>query len=846
MTQKHTPMIAQFLQIKAEHPDHLLFYRMGDFYEMFFDDAERGAKLLDITLTARGQSGGNAIPMAGVPYHAVEGYLAKLVKLGESVAICEQIGDPATTKGPVERKVVRIITPGTITDEALLDAHQDNVLLAVAHHGQRFGLAYVSLTRGAIHCLEVSGFEALLNECQRLTPSEILIAEDAPIELSEAINAPCRLRPAWDFNTQSATRILCQQFQTNNLSGFGCNDLPIALAAAGALMNYIKETQRATCPHINSLKRDSFDQTLYMDNTTCRNLEIVTNLQGGRSNTLLSVMDKTAGAMGSRLLQQWLSRPLQDKQIIHHRQGAVLHCQQQDLSAAFAERCQQIGDIERIAARVALQSARPRDLHQLRLALNCFPALKKQCHATDDVHWQTLAGNIADFQALADTLNRAIIDNPPTVIRDGGVIAEGFDAELDELRSINNNNNDFLMQTEKTERERSGLSTLKVGYNRVHGYYIEISRAQSNNAPDHYIRRQTLKNVERFITPELKAYEEKALTAQSKALAREKALYDDLLKQCLTQLAPLQQAAAAIAEIDVLQNFAERATALDLVCPELVASREITIHQGRHLIVEATLDDPFIPNDTLLTDEQRLFMITGPNMGGKSTYMRQVALIVLLAHTGSFVPAKAARIGPVDRLFTRIGSGDDLASGRSTFMVEMSETANILHNATADSLVLIDEIGRGTSTFDGLSLAFATAAHLAQSVACFTLFATHYFELTTLETLYPGVVNRHFSAEKHGDQLTFLHQIHEGPANQSYGIEVAQLAGLPQTVIKHAKNKLAQLENAPNTTAAPPLASTPSTKPHPCLQRLENLSLDELSAKQALDILYQLKTQLME
>ncbi len=835
-------MMQQYLRIKAQHPRELLFYRMGDFYELFFDDAKRAAELLDITLTARGKSAGEPIPMAGVPYHAAEGYLARLVKAGVSVAICEQIGDPATSKGPVERKVVRIVTPGTLSDEALLEERADNLLLAVAQHREQFGLAWLDLASGRFRVLEVAGEEALASELQRLNPAETLYQESIAYPVVTGRRG-ARAQPLWEFDQDSARRSLNLQFQTHDLQGFGCDDLGLALGAAGCLLQYVKDTQRSNLPHIRAIAHESRAESVILDAATRRNLEIDRNLAGGESNTLLSVMDRCVTAMGSRLLRRWLHRPLTDIDVLRRRHEAIRAlCAEYGYEPVRAA-LKPIGDMERILSRVALRSARPRDLTRLRSSLQALPALRAVLDDCASERLDALSRQAAEFPRLCDLLERAIGDNPPVVIRDGGVIANGYDEELDELRRISSNAGDYLLEIEQREREATGISTLKVGYNRVHGYYIEISRGQSDRAPDTYQRRQTLKNAERFITPELKTFEDKALSAKSRALAREKGLYDALLERLNEDLAPLQDSAAAVAELDVLANLAERAMTLRLCQPEFSDELLFEISGGRHLVVEQVLEEPFIANDALLNQRRRMLLITGPNMGGKSTYMRQNAIIALLAHSGSFVPASSARLSPLDRIFTRIGSSDDLASGRSTFMVEMTETANILHNATERSLVLMDEVGRGTSTFDGLSLAWAAAIQLAQQVRAFTLFATHYFELTALPELCPTMANVHLDATEHQDHVVFLHNIQEGPANRSFGLQVAKLAGIPDPVLRAARDKLRELEQGrergvgqvPAPTQAE-LFSEPA--PHPVLDELATLDIDSLSPRQALELLY--------
>lgn len=840
----HTPMMQQYLRIKQQHRDQLVFYRMGDFYELFYDDAKKAAQLLDITLTKRGQSGGEPIPMAGIPYHAVEGYLARLLRLRQSVAIAEQVGDPAASKGPVERKVVRILTPGTVSDEALLDERQDNLLLAVNQRDNQFGLAFLDISSGRFHVLEVAGEEALLSEIERLSPAELLLNEEQNWPEGLLRRPGSSRRPPWDFDRESAIDQLTRQFHTQSLDGFGCGHLSLAIEAAGCLLQYARETQRTALPHIRGLSLENRDESVVLDAASRKNLELTTNMNGGREHTVADVLDRTATAMGSRLLGRWINRPLRNMDKLLARQSAISTIKDGFHFESLHPILKQIGDVERILARVALKSARPRDLARLRDSLLELPTLQQQLADIDCPTVHALAVAISEHPDLSDLLNRAIIDNPPVVIRDGGVIDTGYDPELDELRSLSENAGDFLVQLELREREKTGLSSLKVGYNRVHGYYIELSRRESDHAPVDYIRRQTLKSTERFITPELKAFEDKALSSKSRALAREKLLYDQLLDSLAEQLGPLQECAMALSELDVLNNLAERAETLNFCRPEIAPTPGIDIVEGRHPVVEQVLDDPFVANNVSFNVQRRMLIITGPNMGGKSTYMRQCALIVLLAHIGSFVPATSARIGLVDRIFTRIGSSDDLAGGRSTFMVEMTETANILHNATSESLVLMDEVGRGTSTFDGLSLAWACAQHLADSVRAFTLFATHYFELTHLPEQCNTVVNVHLNATEHDDRIVFLHAVQEGPASQSYGLQVAQLAGVPRQVIQQARSKLAMLEQ-PAATSAPAVAVQSdlfaSTEPHPAVELLESTDPDSMTPRQAMELLYTLR-----
>lgn len=849
----HTPMMQQYLKIKHQHPEQLLFYRMGDFYELFYDDARRAAKLLDITLTARGASAGKSIPMAGIPFHSAEGYLAKLVKLGESVVICEQIGDPATSKGPVERQVVRIITPGTVSDEALLDERRDNLLTAVLGDERLFGLAVLDIASGRFTVQELAGWETLLAELDRLNPAELLIPDDWPAGLPAEKRRGVRRRAPWDFDCDSALKSLCQQFGTGDLKGFGCDKLGLALGAAGCLLAYAKETQRTALPHLRSLRHERLDDTVILDGASRRNLELDVNLAGGRDNTLQSVVDRCQTAMGSRLLTRWLNRPLRNRAIIEARQDAITCLLEGYRFESLQPQLKDIGDLERILARIGLRNARPRDLARLRDALAALPMLQEGLTQMNAPHLLDLARSIQTYPELAATLARAIIDNPPAVIRDGGVIKRGYDSELDELQTLSENAGQFLMDLEAREKARTGLQGLKVGYNRVHGYFIEIPSRQAESAPADYIRRQTLKGAERFITPELKAFEDKALSAQSRALAREKALYEALLDELIGHLAPLQDSAAALAELDVLANFAERALNLDLNKPRFVEEPCLKIGQGRHPVVEQVLETPFVANDVTLDNDTRMLVITGPNMGGKSTYMRQTALIVLLAHVGSFVPAASCELSLVDRIFTRIGSSDDLAGGRSTFMVEMSETANILHNASEHSLVLMDEVGRGTSTFDGLSLAWAAAEQLAR-LRAWTLFATHYFELTVLPDGQPSVANVHLNATEHNDRIVFLHHVLPGPASQSYGLAVAQLAGVPEDVILRAREHLARLEAAsfngevgtPLPVSAPakdrPLqADLFASAVHPLIEELERLQPDDITPRRALELIYEWK-----
>jgi DNA mismatch repair protein MutS len=843
----HTPMMRQYLAIKAEYPDMLVFYRMGDFYELFYDDAKRAASLLDITLTARGKSAGNPIPMAGVPYHAVEGYLAKLVRKGESVAICEQIGDPAASKGPVERKVTRVVTPGTLTDEALLSAERDNVVAAVVAGKDRLGIAWLDLSAGRFRLTEVPDLEAARGEIQRLRPAELIVDEDNPLDGAFDGNIRVTRRPPWHFEHDSVERLLCGQFGTQDLSGFGCDGLDHGVAAAGALLQYVTDTQKASLPHLTSIRVEMRDDAIIMDGPTRRNLELVESLSGHHQHTLAGVMDHCCTAMASRLLRRWIQRPLRDPGTLRERYQAVDALLSGGHTEALQDILGGIGDVERILARVALRSARPRDLAGLGDALGRLPDLHRQLGAIESPLLDELSAQVGEHKEQRRLLQKAIIDNPPMLIRDGGVIAPGYDDELDDLRGIAENADQYLTDLEKRERERLGISTLKLGYNRVHGYYIEISRAQADKAPVEYTRRQTLKGAERFITPELKEFEDKVLGARERALSREKLLYEELLDKLHEVLGALQLCASCLAELDVLACFAERAAALHLTRPEISAEPCIEIEGGRHIVVEQVIDAPFIANDLSLGDERRLLVITGPNMGGKSTYMRQTALIVILAHIGSFAPVDRLQIGPIDRIYTRIGASDDLAGGRSTFMVEMTETATILNNATEHSLVLMDEIGRGTSTFDGLSLAWAAAHHMGEISRAFTLFATHYFELTALAQELPACSNVHLDATEHHGQLVFLHAVKPGPANQSYGLQVASLAGVPKEVIKRARAYLHALENQQARShdgllqgqldfSTPPPADDSELR-----EALDRLDPDSMTPREALDRLYELK-----
>ncbi len=843
---QHTPLMRQYLRAKAEVPDMLLFFRMGDFYELFYDDARRAARLLDITLTQRGQSAGQPIPMAGVPVQTVEQYLAKLVRLGESVAICEQIGDPALAKGLVERRIVRIVTPGTITDEALLDERRDQHLVAIAKGARGYGIAWVDLPGGRFSVADVADEEALVAELARIAPAELLVQEDLVLPRTLEQLPGLRRRPPWHFDTGSAARAVAAFFGTHNLRGFGLEGHEAAVGAAGALLAYLKDTQRGVLPRFTGITLETPSEAIGMDAGTRRNLEIDTHVSGQSQYTLYGVIDRTVTPMGGRLLRRWLNRPLRDHATLRLRQQAITALYDANAHTRLREHLRGVGDIERILTRVGLKSARPRDLSTLRDALALLPVLHADLANIDSPLLIALASPLDRHAAVADLIARALVDHPPLLIRDGGAIRGGYDAELDTLRALSTNADRFLVDLEAREREASGISTLKVGYNRVHGYYLEVSRGQADRVPAHYTRRQTIKGAERYVTEELKAFEDKVLSARERALMRERALYDGLLDALIVDLDLLRTVAASLAELDVLANLAERAEALGWTAPELTNVPGIRIERGRHPVVEAVQDAPFEPNDLVLDSNRRMLVITGPNMGGKSTYMRQAALIVLLAHIGSPVPAARAVIGPIDRIFTRIGAGDDLARGASTFMVEMTETANIVHNATANSLVLMDEIGRGTSTYDGLALARACAVHLATVNRAWTLFATHYFELTALASEFDGIANVHLDAVEHGDQLVFLHAVKEGAADRSFGLHVAALAGLPKALIADARRYLEQLEQRPAPEAAP---AHPEVTPQlslfasvdPLADALAAIDPDALSPREALDALYRLK-----
>lgn len=870
---EHTPMMQQYLRIKAEHPNSLVFYRMGDFYELFYDDARRAAKLIDITLTSRGQSAGEPIPMAGVPHHSLDNYLARLVRKGESVAICEQIGDPAKSKGPVERQVVRVVTPGTVTDDALLEQRRETLLAAVtrraAKDGVSFGIAWLDLAAGRFSVMEVDSPAALEAELERLKPAELLVPEDQSRELAAlASSSPAlgaqRVRPPWHFELASASRLLTDQLGTLDLRGFGADDLPLGLAAAGGLLQYVRETQKTALPHITSLSVEERGDALQLDAATRRNLEIDVSLSGQDSATLFALLDSTSTPMGSRNLRRWLNRPLTNQQELRRRYQAIALLVDTRRFEALREPLQAIGDVERILSRIALRSARPRDLTALRASLAALPGIRAAMARIEAPLIAEIAESIGEHSDVVQLLQQAIAEEPSVMLRDGDVIAVGYDPELDELRRISTHTDEFLLELERRERERSGIASLRLSYNRVSGFFIEVNRSQADEVPKDYIRRQTVKNAERFITPELKSFEDKVLGAREKALAKERELYDSVLTRLTDRLGALQSTAAALATLDTLCALSERAAALHWVEPRLVEETCLEIRGGRHPVVEHFIEGAFVPNDLVLDASRRMLIVTGPNMGGKSTYMRQGALIALLAHTGSFVPADSCTLGPLDRIFTRIGAGDDLAGGRSTFMVEMTEAANILNNATDRSLILMDEIGRGTSTYDGLSLAWAVARHIARVNRSFALFATHYFELTNLAQELDGIANVHLDATEHRDGIVFLHAVKDGPASRSYGLAVAQLAGVPRETIAAAREYLASLEkgghgaapdgghagrgrgrNPPTPQAQLPLEAPPPVPPDPRLLELEAavraVDADNLTPRAALDLVYKLR-----
>jgi len=829
-------MMQQWLRIKADHPDILVFYRMGDFYELFYDDAEKGSRLLDLTLTTRGQSAGEPVKMAGVPAHSVESYLAKLVKLGESVAIAEQVGDVATAKGPVDRQVTRIVTPGTLTDSELLDDKSDNILLSLCRDKSTVGMAWLSLASGALRVAEIAP-QALDNELRRIAPAEILSSEEGMPGFF------CTKLAPWQFDVEAGKKRLLAQLGAASLAGYACEDLTLAIGACGALLDYAAKTQGQVLAHVTAVSAERSGEYLRLDAATRRNLELTETLRGETSPTLFSLLDECATGMGSRLLRHWLHHPLRDRNSLESRHEAVAALDKD--AAAVHKVLRTFSDVERITARVALKSARPRELSGLRDSLALLPELRQALPKAGALLLQ-LTADLATPQECLSLLSQSIQREPAARVIDGGVIADGYSAELDELRQLQSHSGDFLIALEQKEKARTGIPNLRVAYNSVHGYYIEVTNSHADKIPTDYRRRQTLKNAERYLTPELKAFEDKALSARDRALALEKSLYDALLSQLGSFLKELQAISRALAQVDVLSAFCQLSAKRNYVRPTFGAENEIQIEGGRHPVVEGQIEH-FIANDCRLSPARQLLLITGPNMGGKSTYMRQVALIVLMAHVGCCVPARAARLGPVDQIFTRIGAADDLAGGRSTFMVEMTESAAILHNATPSSLVLMDEVGRGTSTFDGLALAWAIADFLLRKNKSLTLFATHYFEMTRLALEHKSAANVHLDAVEHKDTVVFLHAVEEGPASQSYGLQVAALAGVPKPVIRQARKYLQALEESALAPAgqsdlfARSKAEEPEPPGDPLRDELAKINPDDLSPREALELVYRLK-----
>ena len=839
----HTPVMQQYLRIKAEHPDGLLFYRMGDFYELFFDDARRAANLLGIVLTSRGESAGERIPMAGVPAHAADGYLARLLRLGETVVVCEQVGDPATSKGPVAREVTRILTPGTLSEEALLNDRQECLLAALCGTVEGpFGLAWLEVSSGSFRTLEAPDRATLEDELARLKPAELLLQEGLPA-LADGLAPVQRNRAAWHFAAEQAAHALCARFGLKTLSGLGLDGAPLALGAAGCVLAYAEQSHCGPLPHLALPVFEQRSARIAMDPATRRHLALVDSPEGDASPTLASLMDSTQTTMAARLLRRWLVGPIRDQDTLRLRLQTVDVLLASPQLMVLRDLLASMADIERIAGRIALRAARPRELGQLRDSLAALPELARVLSSLEAPHVSALMTALVGLEAEASLLARALVEHPPTLLREGGVFAAGYDATLDSLRDTTAESTDFLLELERRERERTGIAGLKVGFNRVHGYYIELSRTRGDEVPADYHRRQTLKGVERYITPELKRFETRMLGASDEALSRERSLYDALLARLDTVTPALLACARSVAEIDVLACFAERAATLGFSCPTFSQNPGLEIRRGRHPLVEHFGAGEFVANDLVFDEQRRMLVITGPNMGGKSTYMRQAALIAVLAHCGSFVPAEAACFGPLSRIHSRIGAHDLLARGQSTFMVEMAETAYILHHATPDSLVLVDEIGRGTSTFDGMSLAWATAEHLATHNRSMTLFATHYFELTAIAATHPGVVNVRMDALEHGEKVIFMHAVREGPANQSYGLAVALLAGVPRQVVDAARRRLTELQQryvreveaqAPQLPLAVPARS-------PVLEMLASAEPDDLSPREAHALLVRLK-----
>ncbi len=843
----HPPMIRQYLSIKADYPNDLLFYRMGDFYELFFEDAVVAADLLEITLTSRGKNRGTPIPMCGVPFHAVDNYLSRLVAMGRSAVICEQVGDPNATRGPVERRVQRIVTPGTLTEESLLDATHESVLMAINTYAAKHhyaGVAWINLSTGLFSVAATRSRTELSTLVDSVRPTEVLVPEGAKEKWDNA--TPRQLDPL-RFDSALGTSMLANHFGTKDLTGFGIAKLDLVVGAAAAALTYAQEACRQPLDFIEAIRLHSDSSILHMDAQTRRNLEIDRRIQSSdQHGTLFDVVDFTATPMGSRLVRHWLNEPCRDIEIVRARHEVVEGLLEQRMSDSLAKTLRPVGDLQRIVTRIAMGTATPRDLVRTKVAIQCHSQVLELIEKLDLPNEIEALAQHSGLNKVRNLIERAIVDEPPATSREGGMIAQGFDAALDELRAVRSEASNYLQDLEQRERDRTGVPTLRVGHNRVHGYYIELTRAQSSEVPDDYVRRQTLKNTERFVTQELWEFEEKYLRSESDALEREKRLYADLVATIGESAKQLRQAADALARIDVLNGFAEAAREHGYIRPEFTDSSSLSIEDGKHPVLSAGPGLDFVPNSIDMHEFRRMLVVTGPNMGGKSTYMRQTALIVILAYAGSFVPAKRAVIGPIDGIFTRIGASDDLSGGQSTFMVEMTETANILHNATSSSLVLLDEIGRGTSTYDGLALALAIAHSMAQTVRAFTLFSTHYFELTALAQKLETVHNVHLNAVEHNRKVVFLHSVEDGPASQSYGIHVARLAGIPGRVLQHARNQLHKLEQLAIKSGESNYIDLfeehleHEDYDHPAIERLRQTDLDELSPRAAHELLYEL------
>lgn len=842
-TSAHTPMMKQYLAIKSQYPDKFLFYQMGDFYELFYQDAEKISKLLDITLTSRGQSGGSEIPMAGIPIHSVDQYLERLIGMNLSVAICNQIGDPAKSKGPVERKVVRIVTPGTLIEENLLDDRQENLTASVFVSNNQFGIATMEISSGRFLGYEVDNVAALLDTIRLINPAEIIASDNQkPLEDDTTVHQV----PSWYFDSARVENVLCELFETKFLDAFDCSEFPVATRAAGALVLYIQDLHGQALTHVNGIEYKQLSSFLNMDEVTRKNLEIEIGHDGSSQNSLVRIFDDCLTSMGARMLRRWFNAPITDRTELVARHDAVDWLTDAQLVEGLQHLLKPVVDMERILSRISMKTARPRDLIGLRNSLEILPELHDLVNNSSTPLIDSLQADLTPRQNIYEMLKAAIRDDPPNIIRDGGVLRDEYDQELGELRRIQKASGELLLQMEAEQQRATGIAHLRIRYNRVHGYYIEIPRSQQNSVPENYVRRQTVKNAERYVTEELKEFEDKMLGAKGKALLREKYLYDQILENLKPHIAEIMRCARALACLDLLVNFAHKAQELNLCRPELDNHSIIEIIDGRHPVVEQTIPGKqFIGNSTLLDESTRMQLITGPNMGGKSTYMRQIAIIALLAHTGCFVPAHSARIGFIDRIFTRIGAADDLAGGRSTFMVEMTEMASILRNASQNSLVIVDEIGRGTSTFDGLALAWSCARDLAMRIRSLTLFSTHYFELTELESELPELANVHLDAVEHGDSIVFMYKVKQGSASKSYGLQVARLAGIPDHVIASSRKKLTNMEEhsvqvdnqqQEHSDAGPSL----NTEEQRVLSRIQSIDADNLSPRQALDILYEL------